>query len=276
MERKFLDIRGLKIFVNLIGNGDPLVFLHGGPGGEHRFFLPHLQGLSDEFQLVFYDQRGCGQSQTSVNDDYSLFEEVETLEELRKSLGIVKLNLIGESWGSMLALLYATKYPNHVNKIFLTAAVGAKGSHLIDFGNQLQNKLSIQDKELLTETSKRLEKGDADVQDIFNIINPYYVYSVDSLSKKTKTSSNPIVNRVLGQEIIHHYDLTETLTGLSHIPILVVQGELDIISPLKLRETLLEYVPHAELKIVKECGHWSVVEQPEVMKESIKEFFRPI
>ncbi|HYK72097.1 MAG TPA: alpha/beta fold hydrolase [Pseudoneobacillus sp.] len=276
MEEKFLEIRGLKIFTKLLGDGEPLVFLHGGPGGEHRFFLPHLQDLSKDFQLIFYDQRGCGQSESGLNDDYTLFEEVETLEDLRNRLGIVKLNLIGESWGSMLALLYATKYPEHVNKIFLTAAVGAKGSHLIEFGNELQNKLSIQDAEMLTEASKRFEKGEADIQEIFNILNPYYVYSADALNRKTKTSSTPRVNQILGHEIIHHYDLSEKLKDLSYIPIIVVQGEHDIISPLKLHETLLKYVPHAQIKTLKDCGHWTVVEKPEEMKELIKDFFKPI
>ncbi|WP_442593923.1 alpha/beta fold hydrolase [Neobacillus sp. D3-1R] len=273
MEENFLEIRGLRIFVKLIGEGNPLVFLHGGPGGEHRYFLPHLQSLSEHFQLIFYDQRGCGQSQTALNDDYTLIEEVETLEELRIRLGIDKLNLIGESWGSMLALLYASKYPKQVNKIFLTAAVGAKGNHLIEFGSELENKLSIKDKELLEDTSNRLKNGEADVQEIFNIINPYYVYSLDTLTRKTKTSSNPLVNRELGKEIINYYDLTNKLEEISEIPILIAQGEYDIISPLKLKETLLTYVPHAQMEIIKDCGHWSIVEQPEAMKKLIKEFF---
>jgi proline iminopeptidase len=273
MKEQWMEIRGLQIFVKQVGTGEPLLFLHGGPGGEHRFFLPHLEELSNDFQLIFYDQPGCGQSPQAIDDLYSLEEEVETLEELRIRLGISKLNLIGESWGSMLTLLYATKYKENVNKIFLTAAVGALGSHLIDFGKELENKLSSEDKVKLADISNLLKNGEAELQDLFRIINPYYVYSIESLNSKTKTESNPIVNRILGQEIINQFDLTDSLSTLMDIPVFVAQGDHDIISPQMLTETLMKYIPHAKLKIIRECGHWSVVEQPDVMMNLIKEFF---
>lgn len=112
-----IDIQGLHI--NTIGEGDPIVFLHGGPGSEHRFFLPHILPLSNKFQLVLYDQRGCGKSEPSINNQYSMMDEVNNLELIRKELKLEKINLFGESWGSMLALIYATTYPERVNKILL-------------------------------------------------------------------------------------------------------------------------------------------------------------
>lgn len=55
-------------------------------------------------------------------------DEVETLEMLRKKLKLDKIHLFGESWGSILALLYATEYPENVNKVFLTAAISISSS----------------------------------------------------------------------------------------------------------------------------------------------------
>ena len=57
---KLINLGGRKVFVKIIGEGAPIVFLHGGPGSEHNFFLPHVMPLSQNFKLVLYDQTGCG------------------------------------------------------------------------------------------------------------------------------------------------------------------------------------------------------------------------
>ena len=56
------EINGTKLFVREIGKGEPLIIIHGGPGLNHSYFLPHLDALSKSFKLIYYDQRACGQS----------------------------------------------------------------------------------------------------------------------------------------------------------------------------------------------------------------------
>ncbi len=148
-----INFQGLNI--NTIGEGEAIVFLHGGPGSEHRFFLPHMLPLSRKFKLVFYDQRGCGKSAPSIDGQYSMMDEVCTLELLRKELKLEKINIFGESWGSMLALLYATTYPERVNKILLTAAIGVSAEGFKTFGKELEKKLSESEKSKLS----KLEEG---------------------------------------------------------------------------------------------------------------------
>ncbi|PLS17489.1 proline iminopeptidase [Bacillus sp. M6-12] len=271
---KFFNVRGLDIYVKMLGAGTPLVFLHGGPGGEHRYFLPHLEELANTFQLIFYDQRGCGQSQEPEDKDtYTMDEEVETLEALRAELGIEKLNLVGESWGSMLGLLYAAKYPKKADKLFLTAAVGATKDGYLGFGKELENRLTLEDKHLLDMMVEKLNNKEIDVQEIFSIIDPYYVYSRENLSKKTATKSNEAVNAILGNDIGLNYDLTDRLERLKEIPIMVAQGEHDINTPAMLQDLLLQYIPHAQLEVISECGHWTVIEQPDIMMQKIRNFF---
>lgn len=104
--------------------------------------------MADDFSLIFYDQRGCGRSERpSESNDYSMDKEVELLEELRKYLGIEKLNVLGQSWGSMLGLLYATTYPQHINKLMLVSAVGASAEGYNRFGEELWMRMSEEDKE---------------------------------------------------------------------------------------------------------------------------------
>jgi proline iminopeptidase len=270
---ELLSIRNLKIFTKRMGSGTPIVFLHGGPGGEHRYFLPHIEGLAETFELIFYDQRGCGQSEEDANQNYSFEEEVETLEELRCTMGLEKLNLVGESWGSMLALLYASKYPNRVEKLLLTAAVGATSVGYLKFGEFLEKRLTPDDKKSLDQLMVQYREGKVEVSEIFKIIDPYYLFSPDQLVRKTKTKSNAEVNRILGQEIINKYTDSLNYDVLRTIPILIAQGDKDIITPIHLEELFLKYLPHAQIEVIENCGHWTVIEQPQKLSQLVRKYF---
>jgi proline iminopeptidase len=256
-----------------MGEGEPIVFLHGGPGGEHRFFLPHLEPLSSQFKLVFYDQRGCGQSSFCEEAVYTMEEEVETLEALRQHLDIGRLNLVGESWGSMLALLYASKYPAYINRLFLTAAVGAKTEGYVNFGRLLMERLSEEELERFHQVTEDYKEGKAAASDIFQIIDPYYLFDSANLSKKIETKSNARVNSQIGEDILQNYESSISPAALADIPVMAAQGERDILPPDMLEELLLPLVPHAAIEVIPECGHWTAIEQPAILMEKIIKFF---
>ena len=271
----FVNIKGQKLHVNIIGDGEVIVFLHGGPGSEHRFFLPHVLPLAQKFKLVLYDQRGCGKSEHAKSNTYSMMDEVKTLELLRKELKLEKMNLFGESWGSMLALLYATTYPERVNKILLTAAIGVSAKGYKSFEKELLKKISLKDKINLFKADRKMKKGSGSYEDILNILDPYYVFSVDTLKRKEKSSMNSYVNQLIGEDIEKNYDLKSEIYKLSEIPILVAQGSHDIITPAKIKELLIKYVPHVKLIEIENCGHWTVVEKPDKMNTIAENFFSP-
>jgi proline iminopeptidase len=57
-------INGTSLFVSVKGSGEPLLIIHGGPGLNHSYFLPFLQGLEKNLRVIYYDQRACGRSLT--------------------------------------------------------------------------------------------------------------------------------------------------------------------------------------------------------------------
>ncbi len=160
---RLIHVNDNNLYVKMLGEGEPIIFLHGGPGSEHRFFLPYMAPLAEKFQLVFYDQTGCGESDEPKNNQYSMRDEVENLEALRVQLGFEKINVLGESWGSMLALLYATTYPERVNKLLLTAAIGVNVKGLERFGEELQKRLTEEDKVIISEVSEKIKRGEASI-----------------------------------------------------------------------------------------------------------------
>lgn len=100
-------------------SGEMIIVIHGGPGKDFRYLLP-LKELADDYFLLFYDQRGTGLSPRVNADELSM-------EIMRKDLhqivlnyaGERKVNLIGHSWGALLAYWYAGSYPHRVNKVVL-------------------------------------------------------------------------------------------------------------------------------------------------------------
>jgi len=267
----YKSLQGL--YIRQIGEGEVIVFLHGGPGSEHRFFLPHVLPLSEKFKLVFYDQRGCGNSKQFNSNQYTMKSEVEALESIRQELNVEKINLFGESWGTMLALLYATSYPERVNKMFLTAAIGVTSEGFLTFSEELEKRVSEEDKVKLSSLQEDLKSGNSTIEDIFGVLDKCYVYSEDTLKRKKKATFNTFVNDQIGKDIIENYDLTNKLEKISDIPILIAQGSNDILSPNLIRRLLVDYIPRARLVEVEQCGHWTVIEKPSEINKIANEFF---
>jgi proline iminopeptidase len=96
----------------------PVVFLHGGPGqGSEHFDALAGPFMERQLRMVYFDQRGSGQSERPANGDYALSTLVEDIEALRQALGVPKIALVGHSFGGLLALEYGAKYPDHVSHL---------------------------------------------------------------------------------------------------------------------------------------------------------------
>lgn len=96
-----------------------VIVIHGGPGGDYRYLLP-LTEMEDEFYLVFYDQLGSGLSPRVAAEQLTLEQMLDDLHQLVNSYSHgKKVNLIGHSWGALLAANYVSAYPNRVEKVIL-------------------------------------------------------------------------------------------------------------------------------------------------------------
>jgi proline iminopeptidase len=103
---------------------EPVIFLHGGPGGAVVSFHPIINVISslteDGYDVYFYDQIGGGISGRLKNiRDYTLSRQIADLENIRQKIGMEKMILIGESFGGVLAAHYAAHYPENIEKVVL-------------------------------------------------------------------------------------------------------------------------------------------------------------
>ena len=120
IQQGFVDANGVMIYYKEFGNGEPLMIVHGGPGASHDYFLPYLLPLARHNRLIFIDERGSGRSE-KLDDvkKYTVDNMVEDVEAVRSALGLGKMNLLGHSFGGVLAQAYALKYQGNLSHLIL-------------------------------------------------------------------------------------------------------------------------------------------------------------
>jgi len=115
-----VDAHGVMIYYKILGRGEPLMIVHGGPGASHDYFLPYLLPLTRHNKVVFIDERGSGRSQKlEERSGYTVENMVEDVEMVRTSLNLGKINLLGHSYGGALAQAYALKYQRNLSHLIL-------------------------------------------------------------------------------------------------------------------------------------------------------------
>lgn len=122
IQEGFVDANGVMLYYKSLGQGAPLVILHGGPGASHDYFLPYLLPLARHTRLIFVDERGSGRSQKLEDvKSYTVDNMVEDVEAMRQALGLGKISLLGHSYGGALAQAYALKYQAHLSHLILAS-----------------------------------------------------------------------------------------------------------------------------------------------------------
>src|SRR3989339_517429 len=125
VEERLVEVNEAQIFCKIIGQGDPIVVVHGGPAMMHNYLFD-LAKLSETHQVIFYDQRGCGKSSCEINEDTIRFDLfVDDLERLRKALNLEKITLLAHSWGGLLSMKYAITYPESIDRLILLNSLPA-------------------------------------------------------------------------------------------------------------------------------------------------------
>src|SRR5262249_28515490 len=109
-----------ELYAREVGQGTVVIVLHGGPDFDHSYLLPELDRLSDSYRLIYYDQRGRGRSADGVNpEDVTLASDIADMEKVREHFKLDSVVLLGHSWGTVLALEYALRYPQRVSRMIL-------------------------------------------------------------------------------------------------------------------------------------------------------------
>jgi proline iminopeptidase len=248
------------------------VVLHGGPGAHHDYLLPGFDALATQRELIYYDQRGGGQSPVARDVPVGWKEQVADLEELRCQWELDRLVLAGYSWGGLLSLLYAVEHPERVERLALVSPAPGWREARQEFEHRFQERNldpALQSKRAeLRKSGLRERDPETYARRAFELSVAPYFFNPDRARSLTPF-------RVTGRtqqevwESLGDYDLRPTLSRLS-LSALVVQGRDDVI-PEESARTIAQLLG-AELHLLPHCGHVPYVEAFEEFVRLLNEF----
>jgi proline iminopeptidase len=253
-------VNGVELFERRIGDGPPVVVLHGGPGAHHDYLLPGFDALAVRRRLIYYDQRGGGRSPVARDVPVGWREHVADLEALRERWGFEQLTLAGYSWGGLLALLYATEHPERVVRLALVSAAPAWRAAREEFERRFDARTLTPE---LQEARRRLRQSglrerdpEAHASRLFELAVAGYFHEP---ARATSLTPFRITERTRAEvwASLGDFDLRPRLRQL-RIPALVLHGDDDPI-PWPYAREMAECLA-AEFHLLRDCGHVPYVE----------------
>lgn len=269
--RLFFDVEGAKLVPDgpAMRERPTLLLLHGGPGFDHSSFKPSLSSLADVAQVVYLDHRGNGRSDPSTRDRWTLAQWGDDVRAFCEALGIERPVVLGQSFGGMVAMSYATRHPDHPGKLILSST---SARMRLDRVLATFERLGGAD---AREAARRYWEapGSDTLPDYARLCFPLYA----------QTPRNPDVNArtVWNFDVMFHFGGGEDasfdlLPDLARVrcPTLILGGEEDPITPIDDQVDILAALPPglARLERFAACGHGAYRDQPERALAAIRSF----
>lgn len=276
------------LYVEEVGNpnGQPVVFLHGGPGTgvspkHRRYFDPQ------HYRVILFDQRGSGRSTPHASlEANTTWDLVADIEKIRTHLGIEKWLVFGGSWGSTLALAYAQTHPESVSHLVLRGIFLCRkeeidwfyqsGAHWVfpDVWESYVAPVPEQERHDMVRAYYRLLTSDdpatrlraAKAWSGWEGATIHLYPDMKALAEFTADHMAVSVARIECHYFINNAffrgnnQLLEDVWKIRHIPSVIVHGRYDIVCPVKNAFDLHRVWPEARLEIIADAGH--AVDEP--------------
>jgi len=279
----FVDVDGAQLFVRSVGTGTPLVIVHGGPGLSHDYLAPQfIELLANDYRLIFYDQRASGRS-TGVADTarLTMTQFVDDLERLRLALGIEQMNLLGHSFGGLLAMYYAAAHPQSVRTLLLLDTSPASWALNFPYFRQTiaERQGEAGRRELAAIVAPTGARSDPAAMTRYYRMFFRVFFRDPSLSEQLQlgiTERWLVNSAVTGDRIwasIGEYDIHESLARIQ-APTLIVHGTYSVIS-MQGAEAIAARIPRSRLVALQDVGHFPYIEAPLAFGAAIKAFVWP-
>lgn len=274
---------GHRLFYEEVGNpqGRPVVFLHGGPGGNilpnyRRFFDP------DHYRIILFDQRGSGQSrphaELRANTTWDLVSDIE---KLRAHCGVEAWQVFGGSWGTTLALCYAISHPARVTAMILRGIFLCRPWEIGWLYQQGASRLFPDAFELFQAQIPPPERGD-----MVAAYHPRLTHADEqirlSAAKAWSAWEAAISKLIPDPQLVENFEedlfalafariechyfihkgffasdnwILENIAPIQEIPTRIVHGRYDAVCPVENAWELHKLMPRSELFITPDAGH---------------------
>jgi 2-hydroxymuconate-semialdehyde hydrolase len=239
-----------------IGEGTPIVFLHGSGTGvtaAANWWL-NLPQIGEQARCIAIDSIGYGQTVVAEGTKYGIKEWVSHAVRVLDALGIEKTWIVGNSLGGWLAFQFAIDHPERLLGIVSMGTGGAKltgalAGHskpdLSEAGIRKTLELFVVDKSLVTD---------------------------ELVSLRYQSALNDTASDRLAEVVSARDRDREALPLDFDIPVLLIHGVQDVVIPVSRTWELLNIIPTADAHIFSQCGHWSQVERADEFNTIVKQY----
>lgn len=279
-----MQIRDASLFVKVMGQGNPLVLMHGGPSLDYTTLLP-LEPLSDQFSLIFYDHRCNGHSEGVEVTSMTMDNLTADADALRQRLGFEQWAVLGHSFGGNVALEYALRYPQSLSHLILMNT----GADQWWVNHNAMDILAKRGYNASTvEAARRFFNGQVSSEEYLpTVMKLAGAYSYHSsiwyhptlMSLALKVGLGPPM-KMRPEALIFGY--SQTLMGWTvmdrlseiQVPALVLAGRYDFLFPPEHQAILADRMPNARLELIECAGHNPQMERPAVVIDAIRRFMK--
>ena len=278
-QERDMPANGTMLHTVTLGSGAPVVVIHGGPGLDHGYLLPGMARLAATNRVILYDQRGVGGSPAPLDSaSITMDNYLADLDGLRVALGMEKLNLVGHSFGGLIALLYAIRYADRVASLVLVNTVEPGKRYGREQADRQRGRRTPADSARIAAlmAGEGFRSRDRLVfERLFwlsfrsTFSNPALADRLEiHLAEATAKNGSTVARLLVGP--LGAYDYWDDL-GSIRARVLIIHGEDDAI-PVSMAEDLSRRIPGARLLPVGNAGHFPYIEAPDVVFDAITRF----
>lgn len=265
---------GVELFARWVGDTGPVVVaLHGGPGASQDYLRPQFDRLATGRTLLYYDQRGGGQTPAPEGAGLDWRAHVADLEAVVRSHARPPATILGFSWGGLLALLFTLEHPDLVGRL---AVIGpaptypeARREYLAEFERRQAAPDVAAAREALSRSGLRERDPGAFWKRAFELSVAGYFRDPSRARHLTPFRVASRAQRAVWDSL-HGADL-RTRVGAIRQPVLILHGRHDPV-PVHASELLATLLPNAQLVVFEDSGHALYAEETETFVRELDAF----
>ncbi len=263
---------GYRMFVEELGDGFPLIVLHGGPGLDHGMFRPYLDELADEFRVVYVDERGQGRSDRVDPETLTLDVFARDVDRLAEALGIERFALLGHSFGAIIATHHAIELATAAAYV-ISGGGDSSETLMADVMSKLESL--GEDGAAIADSWEREKtvQTDDEVRELLEAQLPFHFHGEPPAGYYQDFHPSPDVLRHFANGGYGDFDYRPNLARVGR-PTLVIVGEHDQTTTPRAARALHGGIRDSELTVVPGAGHMSFVEAPAEYLAAVRPFLR--